>query len=53
MTERLGYIILFGLFGFIMLRVMEPYVNPDPKIIPINEQCSIIEYKNNYFLNCQ
>ena len=51
MSERLGYLVLFGFFAFIFVKVMEPHVNPDPKIIDVNDSCQIIEYKNNYFLN--
>ena len=53
MIEKSGYLILMGVFGLVMFNVMKPYMNPDPKVINVNDSCQIIEYKNNYFLNCK
>ena len=52
-VDGIAYLLMFVLFGIAFGFFFQRFDNPKPKIIEVSDDCQLIEYKNNYFLNCK
>lgn len=52
-VDGIAYLLMFALFGGATLFFINYFEDPTPRVIQIDESCKLIDYKDNYFLNCK